>query len=182
MGSASRSMYVAVTWWLSRKTTMSSTTTGQFVPGQSSSLAESVETPALSAAADSRAAYSASMTCCAAASRSGSFEAGLLRRRSSTCSTKAATSSLCGGIRADGLAGRGAGRGIAVEEARDVPGDEFAGGGGVFDIASELGLRQSSLFDLRRDQVFEVDYQRWLFGYLPTINYQAALEIYSMTE
>ena len=63
-----------------------------------------------------------------------------------------------------------------------LPGLFSAGGGGVFDIASELGLRQSSLFDLRRDQVFEVDYQRWLFGYLPTINYQAALEIYSMTE
>ena len=56
------------------------------------------------------------------------------------------------------------------------------GGGGVFDIARELGLRQSSLFDLRKDRAFEFDYQRWLFGYLPTINYQAALEIYMLTE
>jgi hypothetical protein len=63
-----------------------------------------------------------------------------------------------------------------------LPGLFSAGGGGVFDIASELGLRQSSLFDLRRDQVFEIDYQRWLFGYLPTFNYQSTLEIYSLVD
>ncbi|MCK4977993.1 MAG: hypothetical protein KAS36_13755, partial [Anaerolineales bacterium] len=54
--------------------------------------------------------------------------------------------------------------------------------GGVFDIAKELGFSQSSLFDLRQDKVFEINHQRWLFGYLPTINYQATVAIYALAE
>jgi hypothetical protein len=51
---------------------------------------------------------------------------------------------------------------------------------GVFDVAKELGFSGSSLFELRQLKVFEIDRQRWLFGYLPTTNAQATVTIYKV--
>ena len=63
-----------------------------------------------------------------------------------------------------------------------MPGLSENSDGGIFDIADEMGFRQSSLFDLRREQVFEIDHERWLFGYLPTVNYQATVTFYSLVD
>lgn len=63
-----------------------------------------------------------------------------------------------------------------------IPGLGGAGEGGVFNIGKELGLSQSSLFDLNQVREFNIDYQRWLFGYLPTMNYQATVAIYKLVE
>jgi hypothetical protein len=51
---------------------------------------------------------------------------------------------------------------------------------GVVDIATESGLSQSSLYELRQEKVFQIDRERWLIGYLPTINYQATVTIYQL--
>lgn len=63
-----------------------------------------------------------------------------------------------------------------------LPGLASTNEGGIFDIAKELGFRQSSLFDLYQDEAFEIDRQRWLFGYLPTFNYQATVTLYLLVE
>jgi len=63
-----------------------------------------------------------------------------------------------------------------------LPGLSENSEGGIFDIAKEMGFSQSSLFDLRQDQVFEIDHDRWLFGYLPTVNYQATVTFYTLVD
>ena len=51
---------------------------------------------------------------------------------------------------------------------------------GWFDMAEILGLTTSPLFDMDLITVFEIDYERWLQGYLPTNNYQASVTIYRL--
>jgi hypothetical protein len=53
---------------------------------------------------------------------------------------------------------------------------------GVFDIAKELGLSNSNLFELEPIKVFNISRERWLVGYFPTINYQATVTIYKLIE
>lgn len=63
-----------------------------------------------------------------------------------------------------------------------LPGLTGTSMGGIFDIAKEMGFSQSSLFDLHQEKVFEINHQRWLLGYLPTVNYQATVSIYTLVE
>ena len=51
---------------------------------------------------------------------------------------------------------------------------------GWFDFAKLLGLADSPLFEIHQVAVFEIDYDRWLWGYLPTNNYQASVTIYRL--
>jgi hypothetical protein len=51
---------------------------------------------------------------------------------------------------------------------------------GWFDLAEILGLSNSSLIEMHQVAVFEIDRARWLQGYLPTANYQAAVTIYRL--
>jgi hypothetical protein len=51
---------------------------------------------------------------------------------------------------------------------------------GWFDLAEILGLSSSPLFEMHQVAVFEIDRARWLQGYLPTANYQAAVTIYQL--
>jgi hypothetical protein len=51
---------------------------------------------------------------------------------------------------------------------------------GWFDFAREMGLTTSPRFTLQQVQVFKIDYERWLLGYLPTNNYQATVTIYRL--
>jgi hypothetical protein len=51
---------------------------------------------------------------------------------------------------------------------------------GWFDMAEILGLTTTPLFDMDLIKVFEIDYERWLQGYLPTNNYQASVTIYRL--
>lgn len=53
---------------------------------------------------------------------------------------------------------------------------------GVIDIVKESGFSRSSLFELRQEKVFQIDHERWLMGYLPTVNYQATVTIYKLVE
>jgi len=48
---------------------------------------------------------------------------------------------------------------------------------GWFDMAEILGLTTTPLFDMDLITVFEIDYERWLQGYLPTNNYQASVPL-----
>ena len=52
----------------------------------------------------------------------------------------------------------------------------------VIDILKESGLSQSSLFELQQEKVFQIDRERWLIGYLPTVNYHATVTIYKVVE
>jgi hypothetical protein len=61
-----------------------------------------------------------------------------------------------------------------------IPGQLGDTSGGVVDIAKISGLSQSSLYDLQQDKVFQIDRDRWLIGYQPTMNYQAAVTIYRL--
>jgi hypothetical protein len=63
-----------------------------------------------------------------------------------------------------------------------LPGRAGTSADGVFDVAKELGFTGSSLFELQQVKVFEIDRQRWLFGYLPTTNAQATITIYYLVE
>lgn len=63
-----------------------------------------------------------------------------------------------------------------------LPGLSDENDGGIFDLAREMGFKESNLFELRKDQVFEIDHQRWLFGYLPTVNYQDTVDLYSLVD
>jgi hypothetical protein len=63
-----------------------------------------------------------------------------------------------------------------------VPGRAGTLADGVIDIAKESGLSQSRLFELQPVKVFQIDRQRWLVGYQPTINYQATVVVYRLTE
>jgi len=51
---------------------------------------------------------------------------------------------------------------------------------GILDFASILGLTTSPFFDMELVKVFEIDRDRWLLGYLPTVNYQASVTIYRL--
>lgn len=61
-----------------------------------------------------------------------------------------------------------------------IPGRIGTKNDGVIDIAKESGLSQSNLFDLKQEKVFQIDRERWFFGYLPTVNYQATVTIYKL--
>ena len=63
-----------------------------------------------------------------------------------------------------------------------VPGRSGTTADGVIDILKESGLSQSSLFELQQEKVFQIDRERWLIGYLPTVNYQATVTIYKVVE
>ncbi|RJP51444.1 MAG: hypothetical protein C4583_08560 [Anaerolineaceae bacterium] len=49
---------------------------------------------------------------------------------------------------------------------------------GILDFAAIMGLTDSPLFEMELVKVFEIDHDRWLLGYLPTVNYQASVTIY----
>jgi hypothetical protein len=51
---------------------------------------------------------------------------------------------------------------------------------GWFDFSKALGLSDSPLFEMHQVAVFEIERERWLQGYLPTGNYQAAVTIYQL--
>lgn len=61
-----------------------------------------------------------------------------------------------------------------------LPGRSGTTADGWMDIAEILGLTDSDLLEMRPVQVFEIDRQRWLLGYLPTHNYQASVVIYAL--
>jgi hypothetical protein len=61
-----------------------------------------------------------------------------------------------------------------------VPGRVDTSSDGLIDILTESGLSQSSLFKLVQVRVFQIDRERWLIGYLPTVNYQATVTIYKL--
>ena len=63
-----------------------------------------------------------------------------------------------------------------------VPGRSGTTADGVIDILKESGLSESRLFELQQEKVFQIDRERWLIGYLPTINYQATVTIYRLIE
>jgi len=50
----------------------------------------------------------------------------------------------------------------------------------MLDFASIMGLTSSPLFEMELVKVFEIDHNRWLLGYLPTVNYQASVAIYRL--
>lgn len=51
---------------------------------------------------------------------------------------------------------------------------------GILDFVSIMGLADSPLFEMELVRVFEIDHDRWLLGYLPTVNYQASVTIYRL--
>ncbi|MDH5506318.1 MAG: hypothetical protein OEZ02_03780 [Anaerolineae bacterium] len=61
-----------------------------------------------------------------------------------------------------------------------IPGSIGAEKDGWFDFASALGLTQTPLFTLSQVSLFEIDYELWLVGFLPTNNYQASVTIYDL--
>jgi hypothetical protein len=63
-----------------------------------------------------------------------------------------------------------------------IPGRTGIPTDGVVDIAQESGLTQSSLFELQQEKVYQIDRERWLVGYQPTVNYQATVTIYKLIE
>jgi hypothetical protein len=63
-----------------------------------------------------------------------------------------------------------------------IPGRTGITSDGVFDIAKEAGISQSSFFELQPIKVFQIDRERWLLGYLPTINYQATVTLYQLID
>lgn len=63
-----------------------------------------------------------------------------------------------------------------------VPGRPGTMQDGVIDILKESGLGRSSLFKLQQERVFRIDYESFLVGYQPTVNYQATVTIYKLVE
>jgi hypothetical protein len=51
---------------------------------------------------------------------------------------------------------------------------------GWLDPARMMGLSTSPLFQMKLVQNFQIDYLRWLQGYLPTTNYQCSVSIYRL--
>ncbi|RME33892.1 MAG: hypothetical protein D6793_09220 [Thermoflexia bacterium] len=49
---------------------------------------------------------------------------------------------------------------------------------GLFEIGALAGLTNSHLLGLQQLALFEIEPDRWLQGYLPTLNYQAAVTVY----
>jgi hypothetical protein len=63
-----------------------------------------------------------------------------------------------------------------------VPGRTNSTADGVVDILTESGFSRSSLFEPQPVKVFQIDRERWLLGYLPTVNYQATVTIYKLSD
>jgi hypothetical protein len=63
-----------------------------------------------------------------------------------------------------------------------VPGRTNSSADGVVDILKESGFSRSSLFEPQPVKVFQIDHERWLLGYLPTVNYQATVTIYKLKD
>lgn len=61
-----------------------------------------------------------------------------------------------------------------------LPGRSGTDQEGWLDIAEILGLTTSSLFKMDQVAIFEIEYERWMEGYLPTSNYQASVVIYRL--
>jgi hypothetical protein len=61
-----------------------------------------------------------------------------------------------------------------------LPGQAGTTADGWFDMANEMGLSHSKMIALKQDAVFQIDRERWLFGYLPVNNYQATVTIYEL--
>jgi len=61
-----------------------------------------------------------------------------------------------------------------------VPGRSGTTEDGVIDILKESGLSQSNMYKLQQVKLFQIDRQRWLVGYQPTINYQATVAVYKL--
>jgi len=61
-----------------------------------------------------------------------------------------------------------------------LPGRAGHSSDGAYDLSDILKLGDSALFDMELAQVFEMDRERWLLGYLPTANYQASVAIYRL--
>jgi hypothetical protein len=61
-----------------------------------------------------------------------------------------------------------------------LPGRTGQQSDGLLDYARQMKLDTSQLFDLELIKVFEIDHDRWLLGYLPTVNYQASVTIYRL--
>lgn len=61
-----------------------------------------------------------------------------------------------------------------------VPGRSGTTEDGVIDILKESGLSQSNMYKLKQVKVFQIDRQRWLVGYQPTLNYQATVTVYKL--
>ena len=61
-----------------------------------------------------------------------------------------------------------------------LPGRTGQQSDGILDFASMMGLNSSPLFDMELVKVFEINHDRWLLGYLPTVNYQASVTIYRL--
>lgn len=51
---------------------------------------------------------------------------------------------------------------------------------GWFDLGAVVGLGSSPLFSTHQVALFEIERQIWLRGYLPTLNYQAAVTVYRL--
>ncbi len=51
---------------------------------------------------------------------------------------------------------------------------------GTIDFAKVLGLTNSPLFELEPLKSFGIDEDRWLLGFMPTVNYQASVVIYRL--
>jgi hypothetical protein len=63
-----------------------------------------------------------------------------------------------------------------------VPGRSGTTEDGVIDILKESGLSQSRLYKLEQERVFQIDRERWLVGYQPTLNYQATVTVYRLVK
>ncbi|MCK5317779.1 MAG: hypothetical protein KAJ55_07680 [Anaerolineales bacterium] len=61
-----------------------------------------------------------------------------------------------------------------------LPGRRGTTAEGWFDMAEIMGLTTTPLFDMELITAFDIDFERWLQGYLPTNNYQASVTIYRL--
>lgn len=61
-----------------------------------------------------------------------------------------------------------------------LPGQADTAGGGWFDFVEILGLDKSPYFQIEQIVVFDMDYDRWLKGYMSTYNQQWSVVIYKM--
>lgn len=68
-------------------------------------------------------------------------------------------------------------KGVTCVVLPGCPGSEDEG---WLDLAQIMGLKTSPLFQMRLVQAFQIDYDRWLQGYLPTTNYQCSVSIYRL--
>jgi hypothetical protein len=59
---------------------------------------------------------------------------------------------------------------------------DTVGKGWWFNLAEIMGIQSTSLFTMEEVAMFQIDYQQWLQGYLPTGNYQASVTVYRLEE